>query len=114
MLTKLFAARPREESMPTSTWKGHITFGLISIPVRLYPGARNERIALHQLHSECHTRVRQPLYCPYHKRIVERSEIIKGYEYEKDQYVLVDPKELKKIEPASAHAMEILEFVKAE
>src|SRR6201988_4857844 len=98
--------------MASTVWKGHVTFGLISIPVRLTTAARSERISFNQLHKECHTRVKQPLFCPTHNRIVERSEIVKGYEYEKDQYVLFTEEELDKIEPASAKVMEILEFVK--
>jgi DNA end-binding protein Ku len=100
--------------MATSVWKGHITFGLVSIPVRLFSAARSERIGLNQLHKECNSRIRMPLYCPTCQRQVERSEIVKGYEYEKDQYVLFDEAELEKIEPPSARTMEILEFVKAE
>ena len=98
--------------MANSVWKGHITFGLISIPVRLFAAARSERISMNQLHKECHTRIRQPLFCPTCNRQVERSEIVKGYEYEKDQYVLFNEDELDKIEPPSASTMEILEFVK--
>ena len=98
--------------MANSVWKGHITFGLISIPVRLFAAARTERISMNQLHKECHTRIRQPLFCPTCNRQVERSEIVKGYEYEKDQYVLFNEDELDKIEPPSASTMEILEFVK--
>ena len=100
--------------MATSIWKGHLTFGLVSIPVRLFAAARSERIGLNQLHKECHSRIRMPLFCPTCNRQVERSEIIKGYEYDKDQYVLFDDAELEKIEPPSARTMEILEFVKAE
>jgi DNA end-binding protein Ku len=98
--------------MATSVWKGHLTFGLISIPVQLFSAARSERISFHQLHKECHTRLRQPLFCPTCNRAVERSEIVKGYEYEKDQYALFTDEELDKIEPPSARTMEILEFVK--
>lgn len=98
--------------MATSVWKGHLTFGLVSIPIRLFSAARSERISLNQLHAECHTRIRMPLFCPTHNRIVERSEIVKGYEYERDQYVLFSEDELDKIEPPSARTMEILEFVK--
>jgi len=98
--------------MASSIWMGHLTFGLISIPIRLFAAARSERISMNQLHKECHTRIRQPQFCPTCNRAVERSEIVKGYEYEKDQYVLFSEEELDKIEPASAQAMEILEFVK--
>ena len=98
--------------MATSVWKGYLTFGLISIPIRLFSAARGERISLNQLHSVCHTRIKMPLFCPTCDRKVERNEIVKGYEYEKDQYVLFDEKELEKIEPESARSMEILEFVR--
>jgi non-homologous end joining protein Ku len=59
--------------------------------------ARSQHIKLHQIHKKCHTRLRQPLYCPTCHRIVDRSEVVKGYEYEKGQYVLIDNEELKKI-----------------
>jgi len=98
--------------MATTVWKGHLTFGLISIPVRMFAAARGERVSFNQLHKVCHSRLRQPLFCPVCNRQVERSEIVKGYEYEKDQYVLFNEEELDKIEPPSAHVMEILEFVK--
>ena len=66
--------------MATVIWKGSITFGLVSIPIRLYAAARPKRIAQHQLHNKCHTRLKQPLFCPTCNRIVERSEVIKGFE----------------------------------
>jgi DNA end-binding protein Ku len=98
--------------MATTVWKGHLTFGLISIPVRLFAAARGERVSFNQLHNVCHSRLKQPLFCPVCNRNVERSEIVKGYEYDKDQYVLFNEEELDKIEPPSARVMEILEFVK--
>jgi DNA end-binding protein Ku len=100
--------------MATSVWKGHLTFGLVSIPIRLFAAARSERISLNQLHKVCHSRVRQPQFCPTCNRQIERSEIIKGYEYEKDQYVLFTEEELDKLDPPSARTMEILQFVKLE
>lgn len=98
--------------MATTVWKGHLTFGLISMPIRMFTAARGERVSFNQLHKVCHSRVKQPLFCPVCNRNVERSEIVKGYEHEKDQYVLFSEEELDKIEPPSAHVMEILEFVK--
>ena len=98
--------------MATTVWKGHLTFGLISMPVRMFAAARGERISFNQLHNVCNSRLKQPLFCPVCSRNVERSEIVKGYEYEKDQYVLFSEEELDKIEPPSARVMEILEFVK--
>jgi DNA end-binding protein Ku len=80
----------------------------------LFTAARGERVSFNQLHRECNTRIRQQLFCPTCDRTVERSEIIKGYEYAKDQYVLVEEKEIKQIAPESADGMEIMEFVKLE
>ena len=100
--------------MATTVWKGHLTFGLISIPIHLFAAARSQRINFHELHKECDTRIRMPLFCPTCNRIVERSEIVKGYEYEKDQYVLFTEEELDRMEPESARTMEILQFVKLE
>lgn len=98
--------------MASSAWKGSITFGLVSIPIRLYAAARTSHIQLHQLHSVCKTRLRQPLFCPTCNRTVDRSEVVKGYEYEDGKYVLLDPEEVKKMAPHSARTMEILAFVK--
>jgi DNA end-binding protein Ku len=98
--------------MATSVWKGFLTFGFLSIPIRLFSAGRSERISLNQLHSVCHSRLRMPLFCPTCDRKVERSEIVKGYEYDKDQYVLFTEAELDNIEPDSSRSMEILEFVK--
>lgn len=98
--------------MATAVWKGSLTFGLLSIPIRLYTAARSERTVLHQLHDKCHTRLRQPLFCPTCNRIVKRSEVVKGYEYEKGHYVIVTQEDLKKITPETGGGMELLAFVK--
>ena len=98
--------------MASTVWKGYLTFGLISIPIRLLAAARSDKVSFNQLHKECHTRVKQRLYCAACDRTVERSEIVKGYEYAKDSYVLVQDDEIKKLAPSSAQSMEILEFVK--
>jgi DNA end-binding protein Ku len=100
--------------MPSSVWKGTLSFGLLAIPVKLYTAARSQRMNLHQLHKVCHTRLKQPLYCPQCKRQVERSEVVRGYEYEKGQYVVINEDEIKKITPRSSTVMEIVAFVKQE
>ncbi len=97
-----------------TTWRGALSFGLLTIPIRLYPAARSQRTYLHQLHDKCHTRLKQPLFCPTCNRIVSRDEVVKGYEYEEGQYVLVDSNDLKNITPKSGKTMEILAFVKQE
>jgi len=100
--------------MATSVWKGFLTFGLLSIPIRLFSAARSERIGLNQLHSVCHSRIKMPTFCPTCDRKVERSEIVKAYEYDDDQYLLFTEEELDSIEPDSGRTMEIQEFVKLE
>ena len=84
------------------------------MPVRLFPGARGARIGFHMLHRDDNTRIKQQLYCPTDERVVERNEIVKGYEYRKGEYVIIEPEEIKKIEPKTSKAMEILEFVSAD
>src|SRR5258706_12918301 len=98
--------------MAASVWKGMISFGLVSIPIRLFAAARPKRTSLHQIHKECNTRLKQPLYCPHCNRIVDRSEVIKGYEYEPGKYVSIDGEEIKKITPPSGKTMEIITFLK--
>jgi DNA end-binding protein Ku len=98
--------------MATSVWKGFLSFGFLSIPIRLFSAARAERISLNQIHEVCHTRIKMPLFCPTCDRKVERSEIIKGYEHEKDQYLLFKEEELDEIQPDSSRTAEIMEFVK--
>jgi DNA end-binding protein Ku len=98
--------------MATSVWKGFLTFGLLSIPIRLFSAARTDRISLNQIHSVCNSRIRMPLFCPTCDRKVERNEIVKGYEFDKDQFVLFDEEELDNLEPDSSRSMEIIEFVK--
>jgi DNA end-binding protein Ku len=98
--------------MASTIWKGYITFGLISIPVRLFAAARSERIGFNMIHEPCSSRIKQQLFCPVCERTVERSEIVKGYEAEKDTYVIVEDEEIKKIAPQSQQTMEIMEFVK--
>jgi DNA end-binding protein Ku len=100
--------------MAASVWSGYLTFGLISMPVRLFSGARSSGISFHMLHRDDQVRVKQQLICPEEQKVVERSEIVKGYEYRKGEYVIIEPDEIKKIEPKTAKAMEILEFVKAD
>jgi DNA end-binding protein Ku len=92
--------------MASSVWKGHITFGLVSIPVRLVVAARGETISFNQLHKADHSRVKQVLFCQAEDKPVARSELVKGYEYEKDRYVVIDDEDLKKI-TETAKVMEI-------
>jgi len=100
--------------MASTVWKGFISFGLITIPVRLFAAARTERVSFNQIHQVCGGRIKQQTFCPQCDRVVERSELVKGYEVEKDRYVIVNDEEIKAMAPASSDTMEILEFVKAD
>ncbi|MGA8489295.1 MAG: Ku protein [Terriglobales bacterium] len=99
--------------MAASVWSGYLTFGLISMPVKLFSGARSSGISFNMLHRDDLSRLKQQYVCLADGKVVERSETVKGYEYRKDEYVVVEPDEIKKIEPKTAKTMEILEFVKA-
>jgi DNA end-binding protein Ku len=99
--------------MASTIWKGYITFGLISLPVRLTVAARSETISFNQLHKEDNSRVKQVLYCITEDKPVARTDLVKGFEYEEGRYVVVDEEDLKKIQPKSAKVIEILEFVEA-
>lgn len=99
--------------MASTVWKGHLTFGLLSLPVKLYSAARSESVSFNQLHKSDNSRVKQVLFCQAEDKRIERSEIVKGYEYEKDKYVVIDDEEIKKVAPKSAKTMEVLEFVKS-
>ena len=100
--------------MASTVWKGHLTFGLVSFPVKLYSAARSESISFNQLHKHDGSRIKQVLFCQAEDKPIPRSEIVKGFEYEKDRYVVIEDEEIKKVAPASAKVMEILEFVKSE
>ena len=100
--------------MASTVWKGHLTFGLVSLPVKLYSAARGESISFNQLHKTDGSRIKQVIYCQAEDKPIPRSEIVKGFEYEKDRYVVLDDEELKKVAPSTAKVMEVQEFVKAE
>ncbi len=97
--------------MGATTWKGHITFGMVSIPVKMVTAARPETISFTRLTKADHSRVKQMLFSVSTNESVPSSELVKAYEYEKDRYVLIDDEDIKKITPKTASVMEILEFV---
>lgn len=98
--------------MPASVWKGSIVLSFVSIPVKLFAAARSQRTYLHQLHTVCHTRLRQPLFCPVCERFVKKEEVIKGYEVDEGQYVLVEGDEIKKLAAKSSRILEVLAFTR--
>ena len=97
--------------MAATVWKGYLSFGLVSFPVRLFSAARAEAVHFHMLHKKDLSRVKEVWYCADEDKPIQRSEIVKGYEVQKGEYVTVDDDELKKIAPVTATTMEVLQFV---
>ena len=98
-------------ALATSVWTGTITFGLVSIPVKLYTATTSHNLSFNLLHNECRGRINLQNYCPQCERVVQRSELVKGYQYEKDQYVIVSEEDLDAIKPESSSSMEITQFI---
>jgi DNA end-binding protein Ku len=96
---------------PRSLGSGTISFGLVSIPVKLYPAASSQSVSFNLLHAKCGNRIRQQRFCPVCNEVVERDGQVKGYEFAKDQYVRVSEEELEALEGEASKAIEISEFV---
>ena len=93
-------------------WRGQIRLALVSIPVELYPATKSgAQIQFHQVHEPTGKRIKYEKVVPG-VGPVDRDEIVKGYEVNKDEYVVVSDEELKKIAPPTATTMEILQFVR--
>jgi DNA end-binding protein Ku len=92
-----------------------ISFGLVSIPVKLYAATQpSSGVSFHLLHAKCGTRVRQQYVCPYDKETVPRDQMIKGYEFAKEQYVTFTPDELKALEEEATQSIDIAHFIPRE
>jgi DNA end-binding protein Ku len=99
--------------MPATVWRGYISFGLVSFPVRLSAAARPETVHFHMLHEKDLSRVKEVFFCAAEDKPLDRKDIVKGYEYEKGKYVVVTQEDLEKIAPPTAKIMEIVQFVKS-
>ena len=98
--------------MPAVVWKGYVSFGLVSFPVRLYAAGRAEAVHFHLLHKKDLSRVKEVWYCAAEDKRIERSDMVKGYETSKNEYVVVEDEELDNIAPETASIMEIIQFLK--
>jgi DNA end-binding protein Ku len=96
---------------PHSIGSGTISFGLVTIPVRLYTAASSAAVSFNLLHAKCGSRIRQQTYCPVCKEIVDRTALVKGYEVQKDEYVRFTEEELKALEGEASKVIDIAEFV---
>jgi DNA end-binding protein Ku len=101
------AARP--------TWKGFLKISLVNIPVRVFPSTDSAAtISFNQLHGECQTRIQQKRWCPKCEREVPLAEIVKGYEFEKGRYVVMDEDDLAKVRPESTRVIDLVQFTDAD
>jgi DNA end-binding protein Ku len=100
--------------LAATVWKGFVSFGLVSFPVRLQVAAREKPIRFHMLHKKDLSRVKEVYFCRTENKPVGREELVKGFEMRKGEYVVVERAELDKIAPKTAKTMDILEFVKAD
>ena len=97
------AARP--------TWKGFLKISLVNIPVRVFPATdAAATISFNQLHAECQTRIQQKRWCPHCEREVPNSEIVKGYEFEKGRYVVMQDEDMSKVRPESTRVIDLVQF----
>ena len=94
---------------------GTVSFGMVSIPIRLYSASESKSaVSFNLLHDKCKSRLKQQYICPKDdNEIVPRDQMVKGYEFAKDQYVTFTPEELKALEQEKERAIEITEFVPA-
>ncbi len=100
------AARP--------TWKGYLKISLVNIPVRVFPATDSAAtISFNQLHRECQTRIQQKRWCPHCEIEVPNSELVKGYEFEKGRYVVVDEDDLAKVRTESTRVINLVQFTDA-
>jgi DNA end-binding protein Ku len=90
---------------------GTISFGLVSIPVKLYTAASSEQVRFNMLHKKCSGRIKQQYVCPTDNEVVERDQVVKGFEYARGQFVLFSDEELKAFEAERSNSMDIVEFV---
>ena len=100
------AARP--------TWKGYLKISLVNIPVRVFPATdAAATVSFNQLHRECRTRIQQKKWCPTCQVEVPNSDLVKGYEFEKGQYVVLEEEDISKVRPASTRVINVVQFANA-
>jgi DNA end-binding protein Ku len=94
-----------------SIWNGTLTFGLISLPVKLYAATRSKTVRFNQLHASDNVRIQTKRFCPLDKMEVPSDEIVRGYEISPDRYVVVEDAELETLAPEATRTIEIEDFV---
>lgn len=100
--------------MPRTMWKGAISFGLVSIPIRVFPATEEKGLSFRQLHDKDHGRIKYKRTCAKCDEEVAYENIVRGYEYEKDRYVVLTDEELESVPIESSRAIDIMQFVDLE
>jgi DNA end-binding protein Ku len=95
-------------------WNGSINFGLVNIPIGLAVAQQRKDIAFRTLHRECGTPIKQKRYCPFHERDVEADELVKGWEFAKNQFVMVEESDLEAVALQRSQSVDIIRFVPIE
>ena len=105
------SATLRGPVMPRPIWKGAITFGMISIPVKLFGATESKDLAFNTLHNSCKSRLKQKRWCPVDDREVFQDEVVRAYEYSKDHYIEITDEDLEKADVEHSKTIQIMEFV---
>ena len=101
------AARP--------TWRGYLKISLVNIPVKVFPATdAGATLSFNQLHAECQTRIQQKRWCPHCEREVPNTDIVKGYEFEKGRYVVMDDEDIDKVRVDSTRVINLEKFTDAD
>ena len=100
--------------MPRSIWNGVVSFGMVSIPVKLYAATDSKDIAFRQVHTTCGSRLRQLRWCPEDEREVPWDEVARAYEYAKEELVILNDEDFEKLPLPSKHTIDLSAFVKDE
>jgi DNA end-binding protein Ku len=96
---------------PRPTWKGFLKVSLVNIPVKVFPATESSAsISFNQLHGDCQTRIQQKRWCPHCEREVSNSEIVKGYEFEKGRWVVVNDEDIQKVRVESTRVIDLVQF----
>lgn len=94
-----------------ATWKGYLKVSLVNIPVKVYPATENSAtISFNQLHEVCQTRIQQKKWCPHCEREVTNDEVVKGYQFEKNRWVVVSDEEMANVRTESTKIINLVQF----
>jgi DNA end-binding protein Ku len=93
------------------TWKGYLKISLVTIPIKVFPATdAGATLSFNQLHAECRTRIQQKRWCPHCEREVPNTDIVKGYEFEKGHYVVIDEEDIEKVRVDSTRVINLEKF----